>query len=304
MIHFLRPYWSLALIPTIILLWYLCRIRAVDNWRTICDSHLLPYLLRVSKRNWLRLPIILLSIGWFLAILALAGPSWEKQTQPIYRSLAARIIILNLSSSMNELTGTTSRLARAKFKILDILQRQKEGLTGLIASAGEPHVVSPLTDDNNTIANLVPVLTPDIMPVPGSDTIAALQATQNLFKQTGITSGNIILVTDNMEQLSPVLQKARTLQQQGFKLFILDMSAQKETHEALQKLATVGGGTAILLTPDNHDIEELLENIKDNHWQAPTKKTNEQGSFWQDQGYWFVLLILPLALVGFRRGYW
>ena len=61
-----------------------------------------------------------------------------------------------------------SRLTLARFKVLDILNRTKDGQVGLIVFAGDAFVVSPLTDDVQTIAALVPVLTSDIMPAQGS----------------------------------------------------------------------------------------------------------------------------------------
>ncbi len=41
--------------------------------------------------------------------------------------------------------------------------------TALIGYAGDAFVVAPLTDDSNTVANLVDVLDPNVMPVPGND---------------------------------------------------------------------------------------------------------------------------------------
>ena len=67
-----------------------------------------------------------------------------------------------------------SRLDRARQKLLDLLQQRREGQTGLIAYAGDAHIVTPLTDDTPTIANLLPALHPDMMPVPGSDPAGAV----------------------------------------------------------------------------------------------------------------------------------
>ena len=43
-----------------------------------------------------------------------------------------------------------------------------EGQTGLVSYAGDAFVVSPLTNDTNTISNMLPALRPDIIPVQGS----------------------------------------------------------------------------------------------------------------------------------------
>ena len=80
-------------------------------------------------------------------------------------------MVLDLSYSMNSEDLAPSRLARARQKMLDLLVQRKEGQTGLIAYAGDAHIVTPLTDDTPTIANLLPALAPDMMPVPGSDPV-------------------------------------------------------------------------------------------------------------------------------------
>ena len=44
--HFLRPYWLLAVIPLAFLLWRFWHRNAADgNWKTVCDTALLPHLL-------------------------------------------------------------------------------------------------------------------------------------------------------------------------------------------------------------------------------------------------------------------
>ena len=67
------------------------------------------------------------------------------------------------------------RLTRTRHKLLDILKERKEGLTALVAYAGDAYTVAPLTDDNGTLANLVKALSPDIMPVPGSNPASGIR---------------------------------------------------------------------------------------------------------------------------------
>ena len=88
------------------------------------------------------------------------------------RSRTPWCVVLDLSYSMKSADLAPSRLDRARQKILDLLAHRAEGQTGLIAYAGDAHIVTPLTDDTATIANLLPALSPDMMPVPGSDAAA------------------------------------------------------------------------------------------------------------------------------------
>lgn len=300
-LHFLRPYWFITLIPVLYICWQLSKLSITDNWRKVCDEHLLSHLLVVPKHNF-KLPILLLAIGSFITIFALAGPSWEKQAQPIYRSMLGRILVLNLSPSMSDSVGTTKKIDRARFKILDYLNREKEGLTGLVVYTDEAHTISPLTEDNRTIANFVPILDPNIMPTFNDDTVVGLSEAEKLLKQAGINNGAIVLITDKVTHLSAAKKMASELFEQGYRLYILDVSDQSPNND-MQKIAELGGGKVVSLTPNNQDVEELLSKTIPSSFVPPMKKTDEKGLFWQDNGRTIVFLLLPLALLGFRRGY-
>jgi Ca-activated chloride channel family protein len=300
-LHFLRPYWFFTMIPICFLCFRLSKLSLADNWRLVCDKHLLSCLLILPNKK-IKLRIFLLFLACMLAILALAGPSWKKQAQAVYRTELGSVIVLNLSPSMGASIGATKKIEKARFKILDYLQRLREGQTGLIVYADEAHTISPLTEDAHTLANFVPALDPTIMPTFNDDTQIGLKEAEKLFKQAGLHNGNIILVTDKITHFSEVKQVAEGLYEQGYRLLIFDVSGELDSSNEMRLLAHAGGGKLIPLTPNNQDIEELLAETKLNFVKPPTKKMQEKGLIWQDSGHILVFLLLPLALFAFRRG--
>ena len=80
-----------------------------------------------------------------------------------------------------------------------MLEETREGQMGLVAYAGDAYVVSPLTSDMNTIANMLPALQPDIIPVAGSRADRALELAAELLDRAGIGSGEILLVSDSAD---------------------------------------------------------------------------------------------------------
>jgi Ca-activated chloride channel homolog len=300
--HFLRPIWLLALIPMLYLCWRLSLKNLIDNWRTQCDPHLLPHLL-VTPKHTRKVPLILLAIGCCVAIFSLAGPSWHQETQPVYRSTHGTVIVLNLSPSMSDVMGTTTKIDRARFKLLDYLQQRRDGLTGLVVYTDESHVVSPLTEDNHTIANFVPSLDPSIMPTYNDDTVVGLREAEKLLKQSNINRGTVLLVTDKITNLADTKAVAKSLLQQGYQLNILKITTPSETDKTMEKVALAGGGRVIDLSPNNNDVNTMLASSKLKSWINTTKKTEEKGMFWHDDGRYLVFLLLPLALIAFRRGY-
>ena len=167
--HLMRPEWLWAMLPALVLLLLLWRQRRNQgSWHAVIAPDLLPYLVggSAASRSTNFLPLIL--CGWLLAAFAASGPSWQKIPQPIHQKQDALVLLLDLSYSMKSADLAPSRVDRARQKLLDLLRSRKEGQTGLIAYAGDAHIVTPLTDDTPTIANLLPALQPDMMPVPGS----------------------------------------------------------------------------------------------------------------------------------------
>ena len=323
--HLLRPAWLLAALPACLLVgWLWRRSRSGQGWRQVIHPKLLPFLLEDRGTGSSSSPVQALLLIWLLATLAMAGPSWEKIPQPVQRKQDALVILLDLSYSMLAEDVSPSRLLRSRHKLLDLLQQRKEGTTALVAYAGDAHVVSPLTDDHRTIANLLPALTPQIMPVKGNRPEQAVEQALTLFRSAGVSRGQILLVSDGVRERD-VDAIGKLLKPTRFSLSVLgigtsdggpvpippqgllkDASNQivivSLEREPLVQLANANGGTYSDLSLDESDLERVI--------QAPLDPNQEQellldrsADQWHDLGFWLVLALLPLALGSFRRGW-
>ena len=326
--HFLRPEWFWALLPAALLLaaYWRRRLRQAGLAR-ICDPLLLPHLLldRGGARAK-RLPLILLALAWLLTVTALAGPVWQKQPQPVFRLEEGRVLVLDLSPSMAATDVTPSRLERARYKIEDILKKSREGRTGLVVFSAEPHVVVPLTDDVATITSLLPALAVNIMPQFGDSAGEALEMAATLLRQGGLKGGEIILVTDGMDDLASCLSIAAKLRGQGVHLSVLGVGGESGAPvpapegggfeadgrgasrlarldpSSLRELAVAGGGRYATFTADERDIDTLLA-VANPRGLGEGRATNKNIDRWQEEGVWLVLPVLALALAAFRRGW-
>ena len=199
--HLMRPEWLWTLVPALILIVMLWRQRGrTGSWDAVIAPELLRHLVgdSASSRGSNLLPLVLL--GWLIAAVAASGPSWQKIPQPVHQKQDALVVLLDLSDSMKSADLAPSRVDRARQKLLDLLQQRREGQTGLIAYAGDAHIVTPLTDDTLTIANLLPALQPDMMPLLGSDPVSALAQALELLRSAGIRRGTILLLTDGVSE--------------------------------------------------------------------------------------------------------
>jgi len=321
--HFIRPFWLLALIPLGSLWWFWARGKSQRSaWQAVCDPHLLPALLVGSAVKYRLYPLIL-GFSWLLAVIALAGPSWSKKPEPIYRNESAQVIILDLSPAMNATDIAPDRLTRAKFKLRDIFARSREGSLGLIVYSDEPFLVSPLTQDAKTIEAMLPVLKTSILPVVGSQLMPALQMAEQVLTRGGAKQGNIIVVTSHAASQGAITF-ARELKAKGITLAVLGVGTEagapiptaegfeqdaqgnvivsRLNKRALTTLAAAGGGVFTLLSKDDRDINVLLSG-KSQRLSSQHKGAKQTSSLWHDEGYWFILILLLLCALLFRRGW-
>ncbi len=324
--HFLRPMW-LGLLPVLIAVTWLMVKRRLGNrsWEAVCDSHLLPHMLIGGTRRSRSLPIILTALCGTLAIISLAGPVWERLPQPVFNRQSALVIALDLSRSMDANDISPSRLGRAKFKIADILRQHGEGQLALLVYAADAFTVTPLTDDIETINSQLPALTTSIMPAQGSRPDLALQKAEELLKGAGHASGNILLISDEIDSAvaAPV---AEELESQGYRIFVLgigsrhgapilndDGSFLKDAsgeivipvleEQGMRQTAGAGGGIYRQMTTDDGDINLLMKAMSSTLNGEQEVSTEFETDTWREQGPWLLLLLLPLAALSFRRGY-
>ena len=320
--HWLRPDWLWAL-PLIALTTYALARRqlAPGSWQSIIDPALAPYILSRAQIKGLSYRWWLILIGGVLAVTALAGPSWNRVEQPVFRSEQAIVIALDLSRSMDAQDLSPSRLTRARLKILDILEARQSGQTALVVYSSNAFTVTPLTTDADTVAALVNSLSTDIMPSRGSYPVAAIRKSQTLLEQAGVAYGEVLLITDG--GTSPAAERAAAdLQSSGYSLSVLGVGTSQGAPipragggfvtdrsgnivvprieaTALRSLAAAGGGRFALLSADDGDINTLLSG------EVGIGSASDESlatDLWQEEGPWLLLLLVPMAAMAFRRG--
>jgi len=324
--HFLRPWWLLALLPAAVFVIALWRVNsALSAWDKAIDKSLLPYLLDRSRNAAQRTPLLLLLCAWVLSAVALAGPVWEKLPQPVQQREDALVVVMDLSLSMFAQDHVPSRLDLAKRKLLDILALRDEGQTALVVYAGDAHAVMPLTDDVVTIKALVPSLSPNIMPLFGSNPMAAVDMATRLLTNIDAPEGKILLMTDGISGFDQELLLTRQLEDTPYELLILGIGTEqgapirtsdgnfltdrqgamvvpKLNRSVLQSLANRVGGRYHDIQLANSDLAYLLadRNLLDD---PQLSDVEEEFDIWHETGPWLLLLIAPLAALSFRRGW-
>jgi Ca-activated chloride channel family protein len=243
--------------------------------------------------------LLYLLFSLLFMILSIAGPAWYKLPLPTYKQVQPRVLVLDMSDNMLETDLTPDRLSRAKFKLHDLFAHKDVGQFGLIAFTSEPFVVSPLTDDGQTISSLLTSLTPDIMPVMGQNLYSALTEASKLIKQAGYNQGQILVMTADSPS-SESIALAKKLAESGIDSSIMPVKADQNLNPLFRDFARAGDGMLVKYTPDSSDLDQWL---KSGNTHKFTLSKDEDIPLWRDEGRWFIIPALLLILPVFRRGW-
>ena len=324
--HFLRPVWLLAAIPAILLVGVMWRVNSnVTAWDKAIDKNLLPFLLDRSKNAAQRTPLLMLLFAWILSVLSMAGPVWEELPQPVQKREDALVIVLDLSLSMFAPDHNPSRLDLAKRKLRDILALREEGQTALVVYAGDAHTVTPLTDDVVTIDALVPSLSPNIMPLFGSDPIPAIDMAISLLDDIESSDGRILLITDGISGFDQEQLITDQIQDTGYELLVMGVGTEEGApiRTSDGSFLTDQNGAMVVPTLNRNVLQSLVNRVNGRYHDIQlsdadlayllTENTlldneeltevEEEFDVWNEAGPYLLLLVLPLCALSFRKGW-
>ena len=325
--HFLRPEWFIALVPLMLLVTLIRKTTAKQSgWQSVIPSHLYQYMVIGKNEMGAKPPMWMLALVWIISVIALAGPTWERLPQPVYQLKMGHVIVIDMSLSMRATDMTPDRLTRAKYKAIDLVNAIGEGEMGLVAYAGDAFVISPLTEDAGNITTLIPSLSPEIMPVPGSDPLLGIESASELLTNAGYNSGMIYWITDGIEleqqqELQeyvasiPFTVNALTVgtsegapirQQSGelLKYFTGSIVIPKLNEGAVKGVVKTSGGRFESFTSNDADIDALasVSLLDKSDSEENEEESNLQGDQWKEVGPYLLLILLPFAAFAFKRG--
>ncbi|CCQ12473.1 TPR domain protein in aerotolerance operon [Pseudoalteromonas luteoviolacea B = ATCC 29581] len=316
---FLRPWVLWLLIPWAIVTLLQLIKRKNAKIETLIAPHLSRFVLDSEHTQSRTHTSWLMSAFLALAILAASGPSVEKQEVPVFQAKQARVVLVDLSYSMYATDIAPNRLTQMRFKLMDLVKSFKEGDTALVAYAGDAFTISPLTNDAATLENLVPSLSPEIMPSKGANLIAGIEQAISLLEQAKYLQGDIILVTDDVEPEEITTIKGLVANSQyhlsvyaigtseGAPIalpdggFLKDRFGQivvpKLNVELLQNLVS-SEGKFVTYTPTSNDIKRFKPSLREIELNT---QSNEKVMWRIDAGVYLLMLLVPMVLFLFRK---
>lgn len=182
----------LLLLPSLILMYLITTNK--DTFQKYFDKESLAKLSVSSNALTKTTRNILFFIAIILMILALGRPVMDEKEHSFKQEVASIVIAIDVSKSMLATDIYPNRLNFARQKLLDIIEISKKNALAVILFAKHSFILSPVTQDFNSLKILVNNLNTQSDFENGSNIYSTLEATNKLLKD--YENKNLILLTD------------------------------------------------------------------------------------------------------------
>lgn len=197
-----------------------------------------------------------------LLIIALAGPKVGTEVREVKRQGIDIMVVLDVSKSMYAEDVRPSRLDKAKFEILRMMDRLTGDRVGLIVFTGEALQLAPLTADYAAFRLYLSLADPSSMPSTTTDFAAALAAAIEAFdsasSQQQEAARVMLIVSDGEDHGTNVSEYREALASRG--IFIYTVG-----------IGTTAGGTIPLY---DERTGRLQDYVRDSAGQVVTTRLN------------------------------
>lgn len=328
--EFAQPLWFFALlVPLLLEALAFYHPPQYKRIRRFADTHLLPFLQKnvqhtsaKKQRKHPQRPSFIWALVWLMGVLALAQPRWGYEDQEVSRPSADVMIMLDLSDSMRVEDLPHSRFEQAIQEVETLLKEAEKLNIGLMVFAGIPHLVMPLSDDYDTLKNLLYDLSIDLIPVQGSRLNLALEQANLWLKAHPQNTKHIVLISDGEFTAEEMSQSQGLLKNlpvylhtlgvgsvEGGSIPLKDASWKKDpqgkviisrlNQQNLATLAQAGRGSSQIADYRDAEIKQLI-----NYFEKSIEVNEEDKMLyrlWHERFHYF-LLVMAFAMLPWFRG--
>lgn len=235
-----------------------------------------------TTRRSIKKYLIIMAV--FCCFLALARPQYSYKWIDVKRKGIDIMFAIDTSRSMLTNDIKPSRLERAKFGILDFVQKLGGDRVGLLPFAGSSYLLCPLTLDYDAFGQSVNAITTTIIPNGGTNIADTIRDAEKILSES--SNHKILLILSDGENLEgDVLKAAKEVAEKNMTIFTIGVGTaggelipvmvngktsfvkdengkfvtSKLDEEKLRKIAEITGGTYERLGADGSGLEAIYQ---------------------------------------------
>lgn len=222
-------------------------------------------------------------------VIAILRPRWGYDWRESKRRGVDIVVAVDVSESMLATDVPPNRLERARREIQDLVGQLQGDRVALVAFSGAAFLEAPLTFDYSAFRSFLPLLTPDLIPVPGTNVEAAVsEGIRALIQPTAEGQSApkreraLILITDGEEFEGDMGNVRHLAADNGVRVYILGVGTEAGSPipvkggykkdrggnivitrlrpDLLQALAVETGGVFVQSVPSEQDTDAIYRN--------------------------------------------
>ncbi|MCI0515359.1 VWA domain-containing protein [candidate division KSB1 bacterium] len=210
-------------IPAVILFLFYARTQRRKILARFGNLKLIENLSAITNRRAQLLKLAMLTVALFYLIVAWARPQLGTKLELVKREGVDIMVALDVSYSMLAEDITPNRLEKAKHEIANLIDKLEGDRIGLIAFAGVPFIQCPLTLDYGAAKLFLDIMSPDLIPEPGTALDQAIQEGAKAFEQSERQYKVLIIITDGEGHEGDPLEAAKKAASQGVVIFTVGL---------------------------------------------------------------------------------
>ena len=179
-------------------------------------------------------------------VVAAARPQWGTRLEPITRSGADVVLLLDHSLSMAADDLPPSRLEHARNAIVSLLGQLAGDRVALVTFSGKPTLLCPLTIDHAAVRLFLDTVHEETMQVPGTALAEALQLATTAFGEERPSAGErnraVVLFTDGEDHEGGTDELIPALKEAGIAVYALGCGSTRGAPIPLRDAAGVQAG--------------------------------------------------------------
>ena len=213
----------LWVLPFIVFVFIIAARKRDQGLERFADRDLLDRLCLLQTRPARVVWTSFLIVSMALMIFSLAGPRWGERFQEVTQRGVDIMVCMDVSSSMLVEDIKPNRLESAKREVIDLINIIEGDRLGLVAFAGDAFLQCPLTLDYNALLMFLDQVSPDLIPVYGTDLGKAIDTASDSFDEKGLSDKVILLITDGEDNEGEGFVAAKRAGELGIRIFVFGL---------------------------------------------------------------------------------
>jgi len=315
-----KALYLLILVPIFIFFLFINKRRRQSQLLRFCDENLLPFHNKNFSFFYYNLKSFLLILAFLFVVLALARPQWDREVREIDTRGQDLVFLIDVSKSMDVTDIAPSRLERAKMHISLFLDELQGDRVAIVAFAGSPSIICPLTTDYGALKMIISSLSTETITDYGTNVALGLMRASDVF-DTSAAAKTVILLSDGEEHDDSALEQAKVLANDGVTVYTIGIGSTSgapivtknrygvDQYEydnkgnpiftflnvkVLSDIAGITGGEFYMVSANNAEIFEILKQISNNE---KSKYTTQQYFRYKEQYHIFLILALLIFII-------